>query len=210
MARESVSDVVQLSGEIGRIAGAFMMRELNRVMFLAVGYFPSVSVASAAFSSFSCRNGGTGWIRVVDSENVGNFLDEAEKNMVQAFFVGFMGLRDEKLLKESFFAFMKGVAERNMEMDIILSPDIFQMKLLEIVRDDKDVLFYLRGSTNLYFIDVDLDKGLLSLNFVEAEEDHFHIQEVEKFPVVLETAVIMNNYYRNFQLRWVYSEEEGD
>ena len=186
----------------GRVAGYYMLRELNKVSFISCDDKLCISLASAAAASFIDRTGGVATILTITKDNVVDIVDEVENNAFQAVFLAFGGEEDPDEVKDLFVSFLNEISERNLEVDIILHIKIFAMGGLEKALENKDVSLYLQAGNNLYVYTADFEKGFLILNFVEVHGDHIHIQEVEKFPVSLEHAELLNKILRGKELHW--------
>ena len=185
----------------GRIAGYFMMRELNRVAFITLDNPLCVALSAAAASSFLDRTGG--WVKIYTYNGVNHseILDDVEKSNIQALFLAFGG-ESEEVIKTRLTSFLEEIAVRNLEVDIILHVRAYAVGGLQAAIQNKEVKFYLQGSNNLYVYTVDFDNGFLILNITEIHEDHFHLEEIERFPLTLEHARLLNKSFKNRILSW--------
>ncbi len=196
-----------MSGDIllrvltGRMVGHYMMRELNRVAFIALDNLFCVSLTSAAAASFIDRTGGMVRLYTYRGDNASAILDRVEEENIQALLLAFGG-EGESVIIGRLTDFLREISLRNMEVDIILHVRAYAVGGLREALNDRDVRFYLQGSNNLYVYTSDMDNGYLILNIAEIHDDHVHLHEIEKFPLTLEHTALLNRSFRNKTLLW--------
>ncbi len=185
----------------GQVVGKYMMRELNRVAFLSQEDTFCISLISSASSSFITQAGGNAGIFIVTGENITTTIEEIERNHYQALFLGFGGKQVEEG-KELFHQVIREVALRDLEADIIVHLKMLSENALHSLLNDREITLYLQGSNNLYVYTVDFDKGFLILNFATIHENHFHIEEIEKFPISFQHTILFNSLIKNRNFTW--------
>ncbi len=198
---DGMSEDLMLRILTGRIVGYFMMRELNRVAFVSMNNDLSISLASAAASSFIDKTGGWTSIYVLGNNSYSEILEDIEVKGIQAIFLAFGGDVKGTVL-ESLSLFLKEIALRNIEVDIILHLEAYIAGGIEKAIEDKDIKFYLQGSNNLYVYTADFDEGFLVLSLVVIHDEHIHLEEIEKFPLTLEHTRLLNRELLNRVFLW--------
>ncbi len=203
MAKTTFAEEVYLRALTGKIVGAHILSEYNKVAVISVKNTICSSLSAAAEAVFTLETGGKAGHFVVEKENVAGVISEVEKFNPDAVLLMFGGESPIEETKALFIETLRALAETNRELDIIVHVRIFAAGgLNEAIKDDK-ILSYLQNNEVTVYT-VDFEKGeLLYNNIYLPDASTVKLERIAEVPLTVEHTDLLNRSLRDKKVNWI-------
>ena len=205
MAKTTFAEEVYLRALTGKIVGAHVLGDYEKVAVISLMNILCSATAAAAEAVYSENTGGRAAHFIVESGNVTETINQVidfEPEAVLLLFGGETSFDETKVL---FQETIKALADTNTEMDILVHVRIFAAGGIEEAIKDKTVLRYLQNNTVTVYT-VDFEKGFILYNELYIPNSNtIEPVRIADIPVTVEHADLLNRSLRNKTIKWIDS-----
>ncbi len=186
----------------GRVVGKYILKELNRVGFLVIDNKMCTAFAASAEASFIEETNGVVKNYVLGKESEKDLVERISKDNLQALIIIFGGESDNETLKDSLKNILGIIAEMTLEIDLIIHMKEFAIGGIDYALKDKKISSYLSIMDNVYVYNPDFDNGYMVFYSAYVEGEKFHIEEIERYSLTYEHAVLLNKSLKDRTPEW--------
>ncbi len=202
MAKTTFADEVYLRALTGKIVGAHILSDYNKVAVISVKNTICSALSAAAEAVYSVETGGKAGHFVAEKDSVTEtikLVDEFNPEAVLLMFGGETPIEETKAL---FTQTLEALAETNKELDVIVHVRIFAAGgLQEAVKNEK-ILSYLQ-SNEVTVYTVDFEKGELLYNDIYLPNaETIKLERIAEVPLTVEHADLLNRSLRDKTVSW--------
>lgn len=203
MAKTTFAEEVYLRALTGKVVGAHVLGDYEKVAVISVKNIICSATAAAAEAVYSENTGGRAAHFVVEAGNVTETINQVIDFEPEAVLLLFGGETPFDEIKALFQKTVKALADTNTEMDILIHVRIFAAGAVNEAIKDKDVLRYLQNNTVTVYT-VDFEKGFILYNELYIpNSDTIELVRIADIPVTVEHADLLNRSLRDKTVKWV-------